>query len=89
MAGRGNATATDIEDDGDGSDYRKINKRHMTKRTSIQSDTTGASDGNTVGSSHMDLARINNLKAIVNKHSEVVSKFLLTSKETAGKKVPN
>lgn len=82
---RGNTSNMDGTDD-DEADIGKTRYRSATKRPSILSNMSGASDGNTANSGHIDINRINSLKASVNRHTEIISKFLLTSKETAEKR---
>lgn len=81
---RGNVSAMDGTDD-DEAEIRKTSNRLASKRPSILSNMSGATDGKAANSGHIDLSRINVLKASVNKHNEILSKFLLTCKESAEK----
>lgn len=84
MTGRGNTSAADGANDGDGFERSKTEKRLTTKQTSMLSHVSIASDRNITKGNHID--RINTLKVSVNLHNDAILKILLTSKEAANKK---
>lgn len=79
MSGGGNVAKADSVDDSDVCENK-------TNKTSKLSNVSGVFDRKLSRSNHVDIAKINTLKASVNKHYDVVTKFLLTSKETAEKR---
>lgn len=86
MLGRGNTSSAGSADEADCPYSENINNENINTRQNSVAAISGVSDRSVARNNNLRLSKINSLKVSMNKHSDVVAKILLTSKDTAEKR---